>query len=98
MKKNIVCPCCWFDTVKDFYEICEICGWENDPIQRDNPMSDVWANTISLFQSQQNVLKEIPSSVLTFKTFTRKKNRTPLKKCDKEENTIRNGLDYFNKF
>ena len=49
-KKENVCPCCgiyYFDET-DFYEICEVCGWEDDSAQRENPDDEGGANSRSL--------------------------------------------------
>ncbi len=48
------CPVCGeyeFET-EDFYEICPICGWEDDPYQRDFPDEDGGANKMSLNQAR----------------------------------------------
>jgi hypothetical protein len=37
MPGNFVCPCCGFVTLEEeapgTYEICRMCGWEDDPVQ-----------------------------------------------------------------
>ncbi len=43
------CPCCGqfeFEEVNG-YEVCEVCGWEDDPYQFENP-DKTGANHISL--------------------------------------------------
>ena len=48
--KNI-CPCCnayEHDTAKGCYDICQICGWEDDSVQRRNPDWKPGANKMSL--------------------------------------------------
>lgn len=44
------CPCCELCTIKEVgaYEICPTCGWEDDPVQRENPDYVGGANHISL--------------------------------------------------
>ena len=33
-KKKFICPVCRKHAFKENYEICPVCGWENDPVQR----------------------------------------------------------------
>lgn len=49
------CPCCGSNTIEtpDFYEICPVCGWEDDPGQHQNPDDDVGANNISLNEARE---------------------------------------------
>lgn len=49
------CPCCGNKTIEipDFYEICPICGWEDDPGQNENPDDDVGANHNSLNEARE---------------------------------------------
>ena len=55
------CPCCGFITLAGprpgSYDICEICFWEDDPIQFDHPDSGGGANTESLKEAQQNYIQ-----------------------------------------
>lgn len=57
MKMNedrLICPCCGkhkFEEV-DFYEVCPVCGWEDDGIQRDDPNYTGGANVMSLNQAK----------------------------------------------
>jgi hypothetical protein len=48
------CPCCGFRTLTEqapgTYEICELCGWEDDPVQFDDPMFPGGANRESLIE------------------------------------------------
>lgn len=41
------CPVCG-EEVNGEYDICNKCGWENDPIQTSDPDFDGGTNTISL--------------------------------------------------
>ena len=50
MKKETICPCCeqhHFE-VNDNYEICPICHWEDDGLQRKKPDYGGGANVLSL--------------------------------------------------
>lgn len=52
------CPCCGHLTrsEKDYgtYEICEVCRWEDDPLQAEQPDFDGGANIPSLNQARKN--------------------------------------------
>ena len=52
IKKLHACPCCGAKVFEDIgeYEICDICGWEDDPLQREDHDDDLGANTLSLNQ------------------------------------------------
>lgn len=47
------CPCCGYKTISGEYEICHICGWENDVTQRDYP-DITGANRVTLRRAQRN--------------------------------------------
>ena len=52
IKDGLICPVCGkceFE-YKDFYEVCKICGWEDDGTQRDDPDYEGGANVLSLNQ------------------------------------------------
>jgi hypothetical protein len=36
-----------------FFDICKVCGWQDDPIQNDDPDYDGGANYISLNEAKQ---------------------------------------------
>jgi hypothetical protein len=60
--KNIVdkfvCPCCGYRTHREkpggTYNICEVCYWEDDPFQLEDPDYISGANRVSLRQGQKN--------------------------------------------
>ncbi|MBR0051781.1 MAG: hypothetical protein IJK10_08200 [Firmicutes bacterium] len=50
-----ICPCCGryiFDE-KGGYEICPVCGWEDDPVQRREPDLAGGANKLSLNEARK---------------------------------------------
>lgn len=54
-KKKYPCPCCGRHTINkpgDF-EICPICGWEDDKTQSDDIDFDGGANELSLRQARE---------------------------------------------
>ena len=61
MKIKFTCPCCGYKTLDEkppgtFY-ICEICDWEDDNIQFDDPDYSGGANEVSLRQAQKNFIE-----------------------------------------
>ena len=38
-RKDKKCPCCEMNDLEEIneYEVCSICGWEDDPYQFENP-------------------------------------------------------------
>ena len=61
------CPCCGRRVLgtERLYEVCHICGWEDDPIQFADPSFKVGANNESLDQCRLTWLtktsKNVPS-------------------------------------
>ncbi len=59
--EKYACPCCGYKTFKELpkghYQICEVCFWEDDPVQLKDPDYEGGANNVSLRQGQQNFLK-----------------------------------------
>jgi hypothetical protein len=57
-RKKHTCPCCGYKTLHDVspgsHLICEICFWEDDPVQYEDPGFEGGANTVSLRQAQRN--------------------------------------------
>ncbi|KRE24947.1 CPCC family cysteine-rich protein [Paenibacillus sp. Soil522] len=54
------CPCCGYKTLElkppGTYDICEICFWEDDGVQFDDPDYEGGANSESLRQYQKAFL------------------------------------------
>ena len=81
MTKELPCPGCGFMTCEDNYGnycICSICDWEDDRFQLANPLSDGGANRISLFEAQQEILKNYPTYIDIAQGIARSKNWRPL--------------------
>jgi hypothetical protein len=55
MQYNRKCACCGnsLSPYLKFFDICAVCGWEDDPIQNDDPTYSGGANHISLIEAQQ---------------------------------------------
>lgn len=54
-----MCPCCGYKTLGEEsgqYEICLVCFWEDDPLQREDPNDEGGANKVSLKTGQQNFI------------------------------------------
>lgn len=64
------CPCCGFQTLdsQNSYDICDICMWEDDSFQKQNPFSHYWANHISLSEYQEEILSKYPKDQKEFIT------------------------------
>jgi hypothetical protein len=74
MPAKRACPCCGYLTLSDLlsgsYEVCEVCFWEDDIVQFDDPDYEGGANTVSLRQAQRNY-REFGVSEQRFKTHVR---------------------------
>lgn len=55
------CPVCgkhWFSEA-GAYEVCPVCGWEDDPVQRREPDFEGGANELSLNQYRSRYQEEL---------------------------------------
>ena len=59
--KKYFCPCCGYKSLDEeptaTYQICDICFWEDDPIQFNDWNYVGGANKVSLIQGQKNFEK-----------------------------------------
>ncbi|MEH6449970.1 MAG: CPCC family cysteine-rich protein [Oleispira sp.] len=59
---KFACPCCGYKTLDEpatgTYDICELCGWEDDPVQSGDPDYEGGANGICLREAQYEFLEE----------------------------------------
>lgn len=95
------CPCCGFYTLNEpagSYAICNICGWEDDPVQLRFPTMQKGANGGSLYGYQKLILEKIPSDQTVHKGIERNLKWRPLKDSDliSPEKRPQSALDYFN--
>jgi len=55
------CPCCGYKTLSQeppgTFDICLICGWEDDNVQFKDPEYKGGANKVSLHEAQKNFIK-----------------------------------------
>jgi anaerobic ribonucleoside-triphosphate reductase len=75
-KKMYTCPCCSNATIDVLgnYEICPVCGWEDDPIQSDDQSFSGGANDLSLIDYRETWLR----------SFGSRKNRAQQKKPEEK--------------
>ena len=55
---DYACPCCGYLTFEEeppgTFDICPVCGWEDDEVQCCNPGYEGGANSVSLDQAREN--------------------------------------------
>jgi len=65
--KKYMCPCCENLTLNEqppgTFEICELCGWEDDAWQFRNPDCEGGANQLSLNQARIKFLNQSKSNL-----------------------------------
>ncbi|MBA3471544.1 MAG: hypothetical protein H0T53_18060 [Herpetosiphonaceae bacterium] len=66
------CPCCGFLTLEErgCWDICDVCFWEDDPLQADDPKFWGGANKMSLYEAQV-AYKEIGAKEERVKQYVR---------------------------
>ena len=99
---NLPCPACGYSTIGEdtygTYNICPVCGWEDDGVQLANPASGGGANRESLIEAQEQALVDHPfEDQSPFQGFTRDPRWRPLNEDeiskalhDKEESYWKN--------
>ncbi len=60
-EEKLLCPCCKSFQLDEVggYEICPVCNWEDDPVQRKDPDFAGGANKVSLNQARKDFLKKV---------------------------------------
>ena len=60
-EKKYPCPCCGSLTLSEpppgTFDICDVCDWEDDRVQYDEPGLDEGANHVSLREARENYRK-----------------------------------------
>ena len=98
-REQYPCPACGFlvfDEPSGSYDICPICDWEDDDVQLRHPTLAGGANSRSLWEEQERILKRYPTTLREAKGVERDPSWRPLK----PEETItpdipQTGREYF---
>jgi hypothetical protein len=80
-RPSLPCPSCGFITLDQgygSYDICPVCGWEDDGVQLANPTSEGGANKDSLATHQQRALQLALANRDVFRGFRRDRRWRPL--------------------
>ncbi|HSA96047.1 MAG TPA: CPCC family cysteine-rich protein [Acidobacteriota bacterium] len=86
--RSYPCPSCGFLVFGEppgSYEICGICGWEDDRVQLADPTYSGGANDLSLATSQKEILKSLPVEIVEHNGFRRDPQWRPLRDEDLRE-------------
>jgi hypothetical protein len=107
MGEGVTCACCGYRTLSEgsgSYEICDVCWWEDDPVQLASPLLRGGANKVSLAEAQLYFISAGFSDP-RFTTHVRPPADDEVAdpawrpwnaRVDAEgDQTIRTGLDYF---
>src|SRR2546421_7067431 len=94
------CPVCGFEVFEEppgSYELCPICGWEDDEVQLRFPSLQGGANKECLYEWQQRLLSRLPLETREHMGFRRVPDWRPLKAGEGAPSTAipRTGRDYF---
>jgi Cysteine-rich CPCC len=100
LTSNYPCPACGFLTLEEpsgSYEICSICGWEDDHVQLRFPLMRGGANKECLVEHQQDWVKWIPLSVQEYRGIRRDSLWRPLRpdECQHLAEMPQTGMQYF---
>lgn len=96
--RDLPCPCCGFVTLEceyGLYDICPLCGWEDDAVQLANPTSEGGANSISLADAQTSLLNKYPIAVRLAGGFRRGLGWRPLDANDIEAANVLKSVKYW---
>ncbi len=94
------CPACGFLTFSEppgSYDICDVCGWEDDHVQLAHPGMRGGANGECLVEAQTRVLEEYPLRVRETLGYRRDSSWRPWTDSDRQSPgpTPGSGLEYF---
>jgi len=101
MKVTYPCPACGFLVFEEeagSYDICPICGWEDDGIQLVYPALKGGANQDSLYEHQLLWIKGIPETIRERNGYNRDPEWRPLRMDELGDGTTcpKSGQEYFN--
>ncbi len=97
-KTLYTCPVCGFLTFAEppgSYDLCEVCGWEDDGVQLANPACSGGANCKSLMEAQEKAIKDYPLSITEIKGRRRNPKWRPLTNEEKEIYNQQMDADYW---
>ena len=66
-----------FTDLPGTFDICEVCGWEDDHVQLRFPAMNGGANKESLYESQQIWIEKIPLDVQEYNGYSRDSDCDP---------------------
>src|SRR5476649_918485 len=99
MADSFPCPACGFLTLIEppgSYDICVVCGWEDDHVQLAHPRLRGGANHESLVEAQLEAINRFPLETRSFKNYQRDPEWRPV--TDEEaairEDTPHSGSEY----
>ncbi|MCB1186910.1 hypothetical protein KDL29_07055 [bacterium] len=85
-KENLhPCPACGFNTLEEIcgsFEICRICGWENDPVQLFQLDYRGGANSSSMIEWQQELICDHPADQKAWGEWLRASDWRPINAVD----------------
>lgn len=94
------CPACGFLTVSTpsgSFDICVVCGWEDDHVQLAHPRMGGGANRVSLVEAQASALERFPIEIRSVDGIERDPSWRPLREDEMapRTDTPRSGMEYF---
>jgi hypothetical protein len=100
MPEKFPCPACGFLVFEEpsgSYDICQLCGWEDDHVQLTYPGMQGGANRESLAEKQATWLERYPVEVREAKGIERDPAWRPLspEEVRPQPGEPESGLDYF---
>lgn len=88
------CPSCGYEVFSEppgSYEICDVCGWEDDAVQLQFPFMQGGANEVSLWEWQQKIAAKLAAADVLDGSVKRCADWRPLDA--KDDQTVANAPD-----
>lgn len=94
------CPACGFqvfDSPPGSYDICPVCGWEDDDVQLRYPLMGGGANKRCLAEQQSENLKSLPLTMTAHQQYRRDPSWRPVTRaeCENTQGMPTSGREYF---